>query len=96
MKTSLRCFTLSIAVSTLALSGCSYSPARVTPEPLIVVDGERHYHEGKHRHRHRHDDDHDRRRYDGYRHDDRRYYDRHRERFCPPGHAKKGGCGPWR
>lgn len=94
MRTPLRLFILAFLPVMLALAGCSYSPARVTPEPLIVVDGDRHYHEGRHRPRHWDRDDryHDHRRHDGYRHDDRRYDDRRRGRFCPPGLAMQGRC----
>lgn len=105
MRTFLHLFTLAFLPVMLTLAGCSYSPARVTPEPLIVVDGDRHYHEGRHRHRHWDRDDHDRyydrrkydhRRYDGYRHDrrydDRRYDERRRGGFCPPGLAMQGRC----
>ncbi|MGQ4877198.1 hypothetical protein ACOJCM_01325 [Billgrantia sp. LNSP4103-1] len=93
MRMSLRLVTLAFLPVMLMVSGCSYSPARVTPEPLVVVDGShRHYHEGKHRHRHYDDHYHDRRRYDGYRYHDRRHADRRRGRFCPPGHAMKGNC----
>ncbi|MCE8015442.1 hypothetical protein HOP62_05050 [Halomonas sp. MCCC 1A17488] len=96
MKTSLRLLTLACVPLMLALAGCSYSPARITPEPLVVVDGShRHYHGDGHRHRH-----HDRYVERHYYHDDRRYRDgrryrdryRHRGGFCPPGHAMKGNC----
>ncbi|WP_111412166.1 hypothetical protein [Billgrantia lactosivorans] len=95
MKTSLRLLTLAFVPLMLLLAGCSYSPARITPEPLVVVDGSHgHYHGDKYRHRHR--DRHVERRYyyDGHRHDGRRYRDRYRPRggFCPPGQAMKGRC----
>ncbi|NIC05948.1 hypothetical protein [Billgrantia bachuensis] len=94
MRTS-RLLTLAILPLMLALAGCSYSPARITPEPLVVVDGShRHYHGDRH--------DHHRERYakrhyyrDGHRYyDDRRYRNRHRHRggFCPPGLGMQGRC----
>lgn len=93
MKTSLRLLTLAFLPAMLALAGCSYSPARITPEPLIVVDGgHRHYHGDRHHHRERYVKRHYR---DDHRYyDDRRYRDRHRHRggFCPPGLAMQGRC----
>ncbi|UYG05590.1 hypothetical protein OCT51_09595 [Halomonas sp. LR3S48] len=94
MKTSLRLLTLTILPLMLALAGCSYSPARITPEPLVVVDGShRHYHGDRHHH---HRERYVKRHYrDGHLYyDDRRYRDRHRHRggFCPPGQSMKGRC----
>ncbi|WP_275287242.1 hypothetical protein [Halomonas elongata] len=77
------------------LAGCSYHPARISPEPAIVIDDDGRYHDRDrdwdrdwdrdHRHR-----DHDRWKRDrDYRHHD---HDRDRGRFCPPGQAKKGRC----
>jgi hypothetical protein len=89
MKLLPRLLTLAVLPLMLALAGCSYSPARITPEPLVVVDGShRHYHGDKHRYRHR--DRYVERHY--YYHDGRRYYDHRRGGFCPPGQAKKGRC----
>ncbi|MCE8032073.1 MAG: hypothetical protein LPK20_18220 [Halomonas sp.] len=90
MKTSLRLLTLAFLPAMLVLAGCSYSPARITPEPLVVVDGgHRHYHDDKHRYRHR-----DRYVERHYYYDDRRYRDRHHHRggFCPPGLRMQGRC----
>lgn len=90
MRTSLRLLALAFLPLMLALAGCSYSPARITPEPLVVVDGShRHYHGDKHRYRHR-----DRYVERHYYYDDRRYRDRHRRRggFCPPGLGMQGRC----
>lgn len=94
MRPSLCLLTLAFLPLTLALAGCSYSPARINPEPLVVVDGShRHYHGDKHRHRSR--DRYVERHYyhDGRRYyDDRRYRDRHRSGFCPPGLRMQGRC----
>jgi hypothetical protein len=90
MRISLRLLTLAFLPAMLSLAGCSYSPARVTPEPLVVVDGgHRHYHGDKHHYRHR-----DRYVERHYHYDDRHYRDRNRRRggFCPPGQAMKGRC----
>ena len=88
MKLLPRLLTLAVLPMLLALAGCSYSPARITPEPLVVVDGShRHYHGDKHRYRHR-----DRYVERHYYHHDRRYRDYRRGGFCPPGQAKKGRC----
>lgn len=93
MRTS-RLLTLAILPLMLALAGCSYSPARIMPEPLVVVDGShRHYHGDRHRHRERYVERHYYR--DGHRYyDDRRYRDRrhHRGGFCPPGLGMQGRC----
>lgn len=60
------------------MAGCSYTPARIDPEPIIEV-GDGHY-----------DHDYDR---DGHDHDDYdRDYDHDQGGFCPPGQAKKGNC----
>lgn len=50
---------LSIATITAALLlvGCSYSPARVTPEPIIEIDGRHdHHHRDRHHDYDRHND----------------------------------------
>ncbi len=89
MKLLPRLLTLAVLPMLLALAGCSYSPARITPEPLVVVDGShRHYHGDKHRYRHR--DRYVERHY--YYHDGRRYRDHHRGGFCPPGLRMQGRC----
>jgi hypothetical protein len=88
MRTTLRLLILAFLPFMLALAGCSYSPARITPEPLVVVEGShRHYHGDKHRHRDRYVKRH-------YYYDDRRSRDRHRHRgsFCPPGLRMQGRC----
>lgn len=86
MKPFPRLFALAFLPLMLVLAGCSYSPARITPEPLVVVDGShRHHHGDRHRYRERHVERH-------YYYDGRRD-DRRRSRgFCPPGQAKKGRC----
>ncbi|QOR38607.1 hypothetical protein HNO52_08875 [Billgrantia diversa] len=93
MRTS-RLLILAILPFMLALAGCSYSPARIMPEPLVVVDGShRHYHGDRQRHRERYVERHYYR--DGHRYyDDRRYRDRrhHRGGFCPPGLGMQGRC----
>ena len=71
------------ALLVAGLAGCSYHPARISPEPAVVIDDERH-HDRDHRH-HDHDRDH--------RHRDDRHHEHGRGGdFCPPGQAKKGRC----
>ncbi|MBA2777732.1 hypothetical protein [Billgrantia kenyensis] len=92
MKLPTRLFTLALLPLMLILAGCSYSPARVTPEPLVVVDGSDRYYRGdKHRHRHR-DRYVERHYYYEDRYHDRRYRDRRGGRFCPPGLRMQGRC----
>ncbi|MBY5942108.1 hypothetical protein KUW00_14585 [Halomonas sp. DP5N14-9] len=93
----MRMKTVSTAVLLLVLmglAGCSYDPARISAEPLIVVDDhrDRDYHRDDDRHDR--DWDRDRHRHDDHDHDHDRYYDDHDRRgdFCPPGQAKKGRC----
>ncbi|WP_051149282.1 hypothetical protein [Litchfieldella anticariensis] len=82
MKRSIRLITLLVAFSSvLLMAGCSYSPARITPEPLIEIDG--HGGHSHHSRRYYYDDD-------DWDHD--HYYERRRGGFCPPGQAKKGRC----
>lgn len=65
------------ALLVVGLAGCSYQPARITPEPAVVIDDDGHGHrDHDHGRDHRHRD-----------HDDRGRGD-----FCPPGQAKKGRC----
>nr|WP_163503002.1 hypothetical protein [Halomonas socia] len=72
----MRLLPLTIAAVALTLAGCSYSPARITPEPLIEIDGRDHRHHRSSRQSHHY-----------YHYDDRR-----RGGFCPPGQRKKGRC----
>ncbi|EWG99133.1 hypothetical protein [Halomonas sp. BC04] len=84
----MRLLLLTLLPVMLVLAGCSYSPARITPEPLIVVDGsDRHYRGKKHHHRHkaRHVERH-------YYYHDRGYRERRRGGFCPPGLSMQGRC----
>ncbi|MFC3282555.1 hypothetical protein [Litchfieldella rifensis] len=83
MKLSTQLVTLIVLSGTLLMAGCSYSPARITPEPLIEIDGhDGHYH---HSRRYYYDDD-------DWDHDHYYYERRGRGGFCPPGQAKKGRC----
>ncbi len=34
-------FPVALMLSTAMLAGCSYTPARINPEPLIVIDDDR-------------------------------------------------------
>ncbi|MCE8025655.1 hypothetical protein HOP59_16100 [Halomonas sp. MCCC 1A11058] len=85
----MRLLTLAILPVMLAMAGCSYSPARVTPEPLIVVDGSDRYYRGE-KHRHRHRDRYVERHY--YYHDGRHHRDHRGGGFCPPGLRMQGRC----
>lgn len=100
MRMPVRLLLIALMASTLALAGCSYTPARVKPEPLIEIDGHgghRHY-RGDDRHyrdrdyRSRHYDDRYYRDRDRYHHAERRYPDRRRGGFCPPGLRMQGRC----
>ncbi|MFM9268970.1 hypothetical protein ACJ7V3_01735 [Halomonas elongata] len=92
----MRLLSLSLgALVIVGLAGCSYHPARIDPEPAIVIDDDGRYHDRDwdrydrdwDRDRHRHHDRWDRDR--DYRYHD---HDRDRGRFCPPGLAKQGRC----
>lgn len=49
--------TLALILLLLLVAGCSYTPARIDPEPIIEIGDDDHRHDGDHR-RHR-DHDHD-------------------------------------
>lgn len=100
MRIPVRLLMMALLASTVALAGCSYTPARIKSEPLIEIDGySRHHRDYRDDDRHYHDRDygsrhHYERRYrdrDRYRHADRRDHDR-RGGFCPPGLRMQGRC----
>ncbi|WP_211598137.1 hypothetical protein [Halomonas caseinilytica] len=80
----------------MGLAGCSYHPARISPEPAIVIDDDRYYHDRDwHDRDWKRDRDYRHRDHDRWkRHRDYRYHehDRGRGGFCPPGLAKQGRC----
>jgi hypothetical protein len=71
----------------LLLSGCTTEYVTPARTQRVYVDNDRHKSSHKRHKRHRHDRDGDRYYYD---YDDDRY--ERRDRFCPPGQAKKGNC----
>ncbi|TDR56701.1 hypothetical protein DFP85_103220 [Halomonas ventosae] len=105
MRIPVRPLMIALMASTLALAGCSYTPARIKSEPLVEIDGygshrhyrgdDRHYRDRDDRWRHYEDRHYRDRRYrdrDRYHHAERRHDDYRRGGFCPPGLRMQGRC----